>query len=374
VLLRHAGALFRAAPPDAADFQPIGGRLAIDEAFFQGLLTLFQPPYGPAVGASDDQFRYDGEETLAGSLVYRIAVNQPSGARTATIWLDAASGFPLRLHRFAPDTQRLVSEVVVEAVTLDGPLPGDLMDPLLPWRGGFASDAAGAPELLPVATPTPPPEAAFAPPPNLDWSRQALELCPIPGRPPQAEVQVVAAGQALGVLQPLNPFQPQPCARSDDGRGLAWTYAAGASASWLTWARLDALDRLGRRDYPDGGASVFAFSPDGRQLAVFELRGPSGMISLIPVGGGTARPLLPLDDARSLVWKPDGAELGLIGRVTSPRLEEMVMVVRVRDGAVLYRQSIDTNAGNQRQEWPMEAWGVAFPVEMTTLADCLAAP
>jgi hypothetical protein len=142
----------------------------------------------------------------------------------------------------------------------------------------------------------------------------------------------------------------------------------------LTWARLDALDRLGRRDYPDGGASVFAFSPDGRQLAVFELRGPSGMISLIPVGGGTARPLLPLDDARSLVWKPDGAELGLIGRVTSPRLEEMVMVVRVRDGAVLYRQSIDTNAGNQRQEWPMEAWGVAFPVEMTTLADCLAAP
>lgn len=123
------------------------------------------------------------------------------------------------------------------------------------------------------------------------------------------EVYVLAAnGRAVDVSR--SPWNDQRPALSPDGARVAFTSdRGGAPAVYTVDADGRHLRRVLRAPTTDNGLPLYAWSPDGRTLAVAAL-GPGdpalarGYLYL--VRGGRARRVAPLIGAAQLRWTPDG--------------------------------------------------------------------
>jgi hypothetical protein len=309
---------------------------------------------------------------------------------TGLIWLDDAQGIVLRKQWFAQaDPELLVREMAITNIRYDVDFPQELFDVSLPWRGGFAQDYRGAPktgntsELPGIIQYAGRQFEPLEPRPfilsELDFAHGQLTFdykYDFNTRNPSAQADVYLDGLMIGTALFGNPWT-MACQRSPDGRLLAYVsqpLRLGSLDSELRWLNLAGSFGYGRA-LDDMVVTQFAWAPDSRRLAVFgyDPRAPlkPGKLIILDSQSNEQRTLLEVDAANSLVWHPDGTRLALIVRPTAESYEEQVWIIDPDNGNVVVRIPIDVD--NAYSEiWPMEDWGVEFPVLMDSFETCTA--
>jgi hypothetical protein len=127
----------------------------------------------------------------------------------------------------------------------------------------------------------------------------------------------------------------------------------------LRWFNLSDLQNI-YQPAPDLHASAFAFSPDSQQIAMFATGQERALDGLyrIDLGAGDRQLILPLAEARSLVWSPDSEFLALVGRAATHD-QVNVMVIHLRTRVVTYNLGLELYV-TQTPQSPLSSWGVAF--------------
>ena len=336
--------------------------------------------------------RMTGSDVIAGRDAWRVDQTDADGNLLSRFWMDTRTGFILRSQTFGgPDHQTLVSEVRITKIYFDVNFPNQSMfDPILPWRGSYASDYSGAPESGNVTNMSLEPAPGHEPLqyiPAFGGYDPALHQLTFQypsnykGDEVEAHVDIFSGKYYLGRTLFGNP-RTLICSRAKDGSQIA--YVSQLSRDPGPGAQVHVINlRTLNHVMPDlpgpMAVSQFAFSPDGRKLAFFgyDSQFDPGGLYLMDLDSGRTTQLATLKNARSLVWSPDNNSLGLIG-VPDSQVQEEVIVLDVRDSKVIYSQLFDgSNNSSSLQNsdnWPMKNWGVKFPVSMGGLEACVDPP
>jgi dipeptidyl aminopeptidase/acylaminoacyl peptidase len=154
--------------------------------------------------------------------------------------------------------------------------------------------------------------------PDMAWDASRIWLLT-----PDGERRVVDGGRD-GSAEPVSAIQPR---FSPDGHALA--YLSDRSGWWNLWLyRLATGERhqLFKEEAEHGGPTWgpggmrFAWSPDGRQIALTRTQSGFSGVMLVNVADGSTRPLGPQDGSvQAVSWSPSGDRLAVIcGRVDQP--------------------------------------------------------
>lgn len=322
-----------------------------------------------------------GREEQAGVQTLVLEVFNQAGLLTDRIWFDDSRGMILRRIFFQPGEEtQPIFEVAVESIAYDIELPPGLFDARLPWRGGFARDASGAPEEI-LEQPGRP---------TSDYVRFDAEPAPLNFNParsrllfqfphfyaldsPPTTIELLADSYSLGPVLFGNPWQTI-CRRSPDGKWLAYAgipVDKNAIPAPLTY--FDLADPEQSYKPPGFGKSVtsFAFSPDSRRLAYFARpdSNENGTVNILDLQTHQSEPVLSIGDVNSLIWNPDGASLAMIARVSPDTYLENVIIFDVENKQITYNASIDV-LSHSAGDWSLLDWGVEFPVEMGNMDAC----
>jgi DNA-directed RNA polymerase specialized sigma24 family protein len=336
--------------------------------------------------------RVTDNDRIAGRQTWRVDQTDAGGNLLTRFWMDTRTGFILRSQTFGgQDHQTLLSEVRITRIFFDVGFPDQSMfDPNLPWRGGYASDYTGGPETEDWPGPPPEPVPGHEPlryiPALESFNPGAYRLAfqypsdYVAGKA-EALVDVFSGMYYLGKT-PFGDPRAMICSRSFDGDWLAYVSQPSRNPGPQTQLHLINLRTLEQlTPLIPGPLSVtqFAFSPNNHKLAFFGYNSqfdPGGLYSL-DLESGAAEKLLPMANARSLVWSPDGNSLGLIG-LNEDQVQEDVIVLDVRDAKIEFSQPFAANNGTfnlqASKNWPMKDWGVIFPTSMGSLEDCVQPP
>jgi DNA-directed RNA polymerase specialized sigma24 family protein/LysM repeat protein len=279
------------------------------------------------------------------------------------IWLDIATALPMR-QQFLLDEQ-LVREIRITGYETDFPYPYEMLDPWLPWRGGYARNGAGDPR--PYATPFPAktPQTGYirpprTPPPGFDpgQSELALEYRDAPDWMSTASVlQGQPARLFAGDILLLEADFPEPhslaCFHSPAGDSLVfasrtdtlWGYAAHdyQNIRWLNFSHPIELRPL----EPDLTASALAYAPDGQTLAV---AAQSGDIFLLDLESGELRSLANRWSTTRLAWSPAGDLLAVTVQREYEK-ESQTFVYAVESGKQLTLADAERQVGAPVSEW-----------------------
>jgi DNA-directed RNA polymerase specialized sigma24 family protein/LysM repeat protein len=309
-------------------------------------------------------------------------------------WIDDETGIMVRRRLFSPlNTSTITDEVYltqIEDTKIEGsrnPLVG-LLDPRIPWRGGFASNSQGTP--APIASE----------PIRLDQAPERVRLSPVANNQAKSEfdfsttqltfqypqtltqlnqfpVEIFANNQFIGSVEMGSPWI-MICDRSKDGRFLAYVNQPGQAPSQSTrlqWIDLKEPETRLQMLPMDLGLKIFAFSPDGKYLSVFGFPGEfmTGRFMIIEIASGEVTLLDSLGDASSLVWSPDSQQIAIIARSRNSAFFEDMLVYDINSTKIIQRQMLNFTK-NQKPDWPTKAWGVNFPVKMSGLSKCVTAP
>ncbi len=336
--------------------------------------------------------RVTGSEVIAGRDAWRVDQTDADGNLLSRFWMDTRTGFILRSQSFGgADHQTLLSEVRVTKINFDVDFTDQSMfDPSLPWRGGYARDYSGAPEFGKDTNISLEPAPGHEPLqyiPAFEGYDPALHQLAFQypsnykGDEAQALVDIFSGKYYLGRILFGNP-RTLICARSWDGNQIAYVSQLSRDPgpdAQIHVINLRTLENI-TPDLPGSMAvSQFAFSPDSHNLAFFGYDSqfdPGGLYLMDSDSGRTTR-LASLVDARSLVWSPDSNLLGLIG-VPDSQVQAEVIVLDVRNSGIIYSQPFDGSSNSSSlhngDNWPMEKWGVKFPVSMGGLQACINPP
>ena len=390
VYLRRGGDLYLAKPGlDIPWFFPLHGDVPIDNSAAQDLNLLFNSLFASFPRRSSINLRVVGSGTIAGRQTWKIEKTNNQNELENLIWADAQTGFILRNQEIGGSNQDTVlQEVVVTAISYDIDFPlNDLFNPDLPWRGGFAKDYNGAPELSSRVQPDWETPMGHEPLPyvpalgQFDPSHSALTF-----QYPQvfsstaslADISLFAGGFYLGKVEFGNPWT-MICDRSPDGSKIAYVsqpFKSDTQNASLYWFSLLQPKEGVKRPLGDVYVTQLAFAPDSRRIAAFGYNSQfyKGMIYIIDTQSGEIRPIYHQGDVKSLVWSPDGQSLAFIGREVPSQYQDEVMVIRVDSGEVTFRSTIDMGSNQGSSEWPPSQWGVTFPLEMGGLEKCSLPP
>jgi DNA-directed RNA polymerase specialized sigma24 family protein len=326
-----------------------------------------------------------GRENLAGINSLIIDAYNRDGKRTDRIWYDDRRGFILRRISFLPDNEAAPSfEVQVRSVQYDIDIPQTVLNPQIPWRGGYAQDAGG----VPAATADIQPQnydsrqrlPLRAPPPDFDAANGTITFqYPLSYKIGSfsSQVQLFSDGYMLGDISFGDPWQ-SICDRSPDGQWIAYVSNPVHSTdvnTQLHWSMVanpigDDFQTLLRF-----GVSEFAFSPGSKEIAFFSNPSSNGLgeLGIVSITTHQEQSLFKLGDAKSLVWSPDGKNLGMIARLNPDSYLENIVVFNLEKNAVIYNSPIDF-VSNAEGDWPMVDWGVEFPVDMGDIDTCSIRP
>ncbi len=336
-----------------------------------------------------------GESTLiAGREAIVIELKEPFQSGRIRYCVDIWTGAILcQQHYLQPGDERPYLEMNVRSIAYAVQPPLTMIDPFLPWRGGYARSPAGEPvpigvpdlKRMPAQAPSllaynPLPEGydlggaqlsvAYPQPLNI------LDLDQVDGNTP---VLLYAGPHLLGAPGFSNPIF-MTCTRSVDGILIAYanpSLDSGVTAdSTLRWFRLDnpeqqlePVQKLMPIDY--------AISPDSSTLAVagYSPGGSRGLF-LVDAATGSTRYLMRILSAWSIWWSPDGQQLAFIGRQSRRESGESLFVVSAANGEVSYQQSLGLvdEQVSQLPDWVAEMWGDQFPRQTHGLEDCLRPP
>jgi DNA-directed RNA polymerase specialized sigma24 family protein len=335
----------------------------------QGLFRLYQMvffPYNWQPECMQNLGIEAGNES--GALILFQCRQEEEGEETR-IWIDIATGLPMR-QQFLLDEQ-LVRETRITGYETNFPYPFEMLDPWLPWRGGYARNGAGDP--LPYATPSPAstPQSGYirplrTPSPGFDPSQSelALEYRDAPDWMSGASIQQGQPARLFaGDILLLEADFPEPhslaCYRSPEGdslvfasrTGTLWGYAAHHYQN-IRWLNLSHPIEL-RPLEPDLTASALAYAPDGKTLAVAAL---SGDIFLLDLESGELRSLAKRWSTTRLAWSPAG---DLLAVTVQPEYEKesQTFVYAVESGKQLTLADAESQVGAPVNEWvhPPEA-------------------
>lgn len=361
--------------------------------------------------AAADHLEIRGRGEWAG--VEALIVDQltATGQVVGTFWLDDRTGVILRRMVFSDDGERLHRVIQVRRLEYNHPIPSDLATTRIPWRGGYAQNAAGLPENPAEARQAIKTEVAVIqsslPDALEEPSESMLGLLPgsDPGkvgdriRPPadftpaQARLtfhfpdrgsktdpfstaDLLADGFFLAQIPFGNPFSVI-CDRSRDGLWFAFGSETDPyRGNILRWLNIEKPTATMRTQAARGTVTDLAFSPDSRRLAYFEtfFRRVDGLLKILDLETGSVARLMSLTSARSLVWSPDGAQLAMIADLEGGLVSEQVLVMDLEENRVQTLSEPIEDLATDKKDWPVAEWGVEFPVERLGLDACAEPP
>jgi DNA-directed RNA polymerase specialized sigma24 family protein/LysM repeat protein len=381
-LLRQGGKIYLAKPgenqPWFFEWQYEGLK---DNELIANLTMLLDTLHYGSKPSSGMSFKATDREIQAGREALVVDEIDKSGQRLSHFWMDDRTGLTLRKIYYLADAPEIPKlEIEVKSIEYDIDFPQDLLDERQPWRGGFAQDYTGIPILTTVD--------AWTEPKGRDSS--SIHYSPGDSDPLKGRLTFnylgnsLTSGMELGIYTESTRLDAvifsdpwtMICQRSADGTKIAYVPDPNDNSSQfdsLYWLDLNA----NRPNQPFLSLAVthFAFAPDGRRLAVFGKTSPGepGILILLDTESGDKRVLLTPGDASSLVWSPDGERLALMVRYQVDSFEDYVVVINTYSGVIEYSESIDY-ARRPGNPWPMNEWGVQFPVEMGGLETCALPP
>jgi hypothetical protein len=331
-----------------------------------------------------------GEGQVAGREVWVVNEADEDQLRQATLWVDKTRGMVLRSrqHRWNSWPQRedvrLPQETIVLAVEFDIDFPPDLFAVDLPWRGGYAADASGAPAesdaLPPIVgdslaqildnTDSPPPGYAaargrlsFRFPVRFDFEHAI------------AETEVLADGYPIGTYDLGVPWNLS-CSRSKNGRWLVFSapngsgddpFEMGSAPFYLDLAKPQSLRDAAGGNLSKGGSS-FAIAPNGSRLAYWGCDETSGECGVFieDMQSHEYEMLIPLAyGATYFVWSPEGDALAMLGANNS------FFIVNTETGEVTYKGAYEPVMRAVPPDAPVYTWGVPFPPRSGGLDACI---
>lgn len=386
VLLAWLGQdLYYQATPDEFDsrYRPLEADQFAAHPILRSYLTRLFNPFYPALRRGERSFRLSGVELMNGVEVEVLEGRNREGWLISRLWVDRDGGLILRSQRFSGDSdERLEDEIRVTRWAYNIDFPQDLFDPRFPWRGGFAQEYDGEPEIstlskpvvavpfvgTPVANPWAsnlPSDAAFQPLTlRLTGSFSASSRTYQP-------LDIYAGETYLGRIR-LNNLDKLVCERSPDGKILAFVNHPGSRhkpLTYLQWLSLGNGEKAAQQALSGIGIQYFAFASDSRRVAFFGEDGWRQGLFVYDLIDNRLDFLLQLDSAHSLAWRPDGKYILLIGSRGGQTGSEQVILVRASDGQEFFTQP-DELVNGDLFNWPELEWGVNFPVEMKGLESC----
>lgn len=371
----------------------------------------------PAVDERSDltlpEHRVSVGPQIAGQDTLRLDLTDPSAGPAGIFFVDTQTGLTLGqlITSFnRPSTLRMESWAAGIAINI--PLPMDLMDPWLPWRGGYARDSSGAPEAEEDT-----PEEVFASWNEYETNRlvlpktlfplqevpasdladherltfvgyEAFDLFASESKPGSNMIDIYAGKELIGSIPMPNPLFIG-CTRSADGDLLAFAelgprleYQEGGRLNWLSLNDMTVHD-----PFPAKKASSFAFSPDGRRLAVViseEGRTASSNnqdwgIFMIDTGSGETRWLANLTSYRPPVWNEDSSLLAIYeNQYYSDGMYEKISILDSETGKTHFTGNLYFDPSGQKirmpDDWPYPGWELGGNPSMGDLGSCVLPP
>jgi DNA-directed RNA polymerase specialized sigma24 family protein len=333
--------------------------------------------------------RIMGNQDVAGrnTLVVK-AVDWKEGLE-GIFWLDDSANLILRKQFYDPlDADWPLREITVNQIAYDIDFPQEFFDPNLPWRGGYASDSSGSPE------PNPPSQAEddrrpF--PSGSEPARQGFDARSSrlsfeypagfnPYEDGRALTRLYAGNALLGELVFGNPWT-MLCDRSPNGRYLAFVPdPASTDAANHALRVVDLLDPelhevLYLKDYL---VTELTISPTNFFLAFFARpregnKTGQGLVGIMDLGNGVAKPLFQVYAARSLAWNPIGNELFAIVKYEPDSKLEIVNIVNVESSGTIYNGPFEGRPGEPANA-PYWDWGIQLPAQTGRFSDCARMP
>ncbi len=146
---------FRAQPEKGLGwFEEIGSQEAYSSKLIDVYLTRLLNPFYPGVRPGNRYFVMTGTGVFDGHETEMVEEFQKSGVLTGRMKIDQQGGLILHRQKYNPEIpESLLFEMNVIGWQYNVDFPQALFDPRLPWRGGFAQDSEGRPEVL--STPQP---------------------------------------------------------------------------------------------------------------------------------------------------------------------------------------------------------------------------
>jgi DNA-directed RNA polymerase specialized sigma24 family protein len=350
--------------------------------------------------------RLSGKDTVYGRATLVLEKRNPRGVLLSRTWIDTLSAFPLKHQEFSEaDPETLVYESLLTGIEYNFELPYDVFDPWLPWRGGYAANSSGDPEL--AAVPFPDYMLARHLPKEGEQTLETdladktlyfeyLEELGYFNENRLYPTNVYAGTRHLGTIHIPDPFH-MICQRSSDGTKLAFTSwntslgFEGQPGGPLRWVSLSGTVEV-KNLLPGLYTNSFAFSPDGRKIAVSAFE-PDAYDSLaddqlfiISLEDGDIVRIKDVLGAYSLVFNEDGSQLAALTprprfiQYSSRFAAQLKIIDMNLEEVILERDLLEDHSGRlypatlEPENWPLQNWGVGFPVEMGGLEDCSAPP
>jgi hypothetical protein len=354
-------------------------------SYSENLAILFMPMSVGNLVTNSMSFEISDGEEIAGRPTVKITSVSREGNAPSETWVDRETHLILRQLIYTGENSRqLESAVQVNAVAYDMEFPDDLFDPNEEWQRGFVTNFHGIenqavfPVRWPASSGTRVVPPFQTPPAGFDPAGSQL-IFQYPqsynAEAPREQVEVFADGFYLGKVMFGNPWT-MICARSPDGRKIAYVsqpMQQPPGDGFINWFTLE--NQIGKLHNGLGGVYItqIAFSPDSKFLAVFGRYDSIKGVYVVDTETGVAERLLRLEDAKSLVWSPDGKYLAMIARTQEDPTQDRVTVVQIGRGKVVYEKSVDFET-NAMGDWPTWLHEVNFPFEEGGFEACLAPP
>ena len=205
---------------------------------------------------------------------------------------------------------------------------------------------------------------------------QGKDLVYLQDNTAQVNTGLFADGYYLGTIKFGLPWGLQ-CQRSPDGSRIAYNMNSDGTTVPDFTLRWFSLTDPSTEYQPLPGFIVadFAFYPDSLHIAAFakDKVDNQSAIYLIELATGNHKKIIDLNWAESLVWRPDGEYLALIGKL---KVEDDLspMIIHTNTGVIAYQIDLSELNTALYDRWPVYTWSVTFPKSEMGMQSCAEVP
>jgi len=312
-----------------------------------------------------------------------------------SLWVDCIYGIVLKRQVFIDHSeQKLHKEILFNDIRFEEDTPNIKLEEWLALKNFdlLALHEMQAPSKG-IMTPTPTigseiierkPIPTEASPAGLNPDQRSLifqydqgkDLIYMQDNTAQVDTDIFADGYYLGKIKFGLPWGLH-CQRSPDGSRIAFNMGSDGTTvpdytlRWF-WVSEPLIEY---QPLPGFITPDFAFSPDSLKLAAFAISKDESQkgIYLIELATGNYKKIIDLDWAESLVWRPDGEYLALIGKLQGED-DLSPMVIHTNTGVIAYQIDMSELNTALYDRWPVYTWDIHFPKPEMGMQNCAEAP